>query len=51
MLSSSDLKENFKKLEKNIKMTKVKKVKINSKLIKDNLKFTLLEKKLQDICQ
>jgi insulin-like growth factor-binding protein complex acid labile subunit len=51
MLSPSDLEENLKILEKNIKITKVKIVKINqikSKFIKENLKFTLLEEKLED---
>jgi Leucine-rich repeat (LRR) protein len=51
MLSPSDLEENLKMLEKNIKMKKEKLVKIKqikSKLIKDNLKFTLLEEMIED---
>jgi insulin-like growth factor-binding protein complex acid labile subunit len=51
MLSPSDLEENLKMLEKNIKMKKEKIVKIKqikSKLIKDNLKFTLLEEMIED---
>jgi hypothetical protein len=51
MLSPSDLEENLKILEKNIKMKKEKLVKINqikSKLIKENFKFTLLEEKIID---
>jgi hypothetical protein len=50
-LSPSDLEENLKILEKNIKMKKEKLVKINqikSKLIKENFKFTLLEEKIID---
>jgi Leucine-rich repeat (LRR) protein len=50
-LSSSDLEENLKLLEKNIKIDREKLVKINqikSKFIKENLKFTLLEEKIHD---
>jgi Leucine-rich repeat (LRR) protein len=47
-LSTSDLEENLKLLEKNIKIDREKLVKIKSKFIKDNLKFTLLEEKIQN---
>jgi Leucine-rich repeat (LRR) protein len=48
MLSPSDLEENLKMLEKNIKIDREKLVKIKSKFIKENLKFTLLEEKIQN---
>ena len=48
MLSPSDLEENLKLLEKNIKIDREKLVKIKSKFIKENLKFTLLEEKIHD---
>jgi hypothetical protein len=47
-LSPSDLEENLKMLEKNIKIDREKLVKIKSKFIKENLKFTLLEEKIQN---
>jgi Leucine-rich repeat (LRR) protein len=48
MFSLSDLEENLKLLEKNIKIDREKLLKIKSKFIKENLKFTLLEEKIQN---
>ena len=42
-LSPSYLEENLKLLEKNIKIDREKLVKIKSKFIKENLKFSLLK--------